>query len=66
MVKWPGISGMPQAVRAVANANGANSISIFAPCHRVIGSDHSLTGYGGGLSAKRFLLELESQPRLML
>lgn len=58
--------GMPQAVRAVANANGANSISIFAPCHRVIGSDHSLTGYGGGLSAKRFLLELESQPRLML
>lgn len=58
--------GRPQAVRAVANANGANSISIFAPCHRVIGSDHSLTGYGGGLSAKRFLLELESQPRLML
>jgi len=58
--------GRPQAVRAVANANGANSISIFAPCHRVIGSDHSLTGYGGGLSAKKFLLELESQPRLML
>lgn len=51
--------GMPKAVRAVANANGANSMSIFAPCHRVIGSDHSLTGYGGGLSAKRFLLELE-------
>ena len=46
--------GRPQAVRAVANANGANSISIFAPCHRVIGSDHSLTGYGGGLSAKSF------------
>lgn len=36
--------GMPKAVRAVANANGANSMSIFAPCHRVIGSDHSLTG----------------------
>lgn len=51
--------GMPKAVRAVANANGANSMSIFAPCHRVIGSDHSLTGYGGGLAAKRKLLELE-------
>lgn len=51
--------GMPKAVRAVANANGANAISIFAPCHRVIGSDHSLTGYGGGLEAKRMLLELE-------
>lgn len=51
--------GMPTAVRAVANANGANSISIFAPCHRVIGSDNSLTGYGGGLEAKRRLLELE-------
>lgn len=52
--------GMPKAVRALANANGANSISIFAPCHRVIGSDHSLTGYGGGLDAKRKLLELEA------
>lgn len=52
--------GMPKAVRAVANANGANALSIFAPCHRVIGSDHSLTGYGGGLDAKRALLELES------
>lgn len=51
--------GMPEAVRAVANANGANSMSIFAPCHRVIGSDRSLTGYGGGLDAKRMLLELE-------
>lgn len=51
--------GMPKAVRAVANANGANSMSIFAPCHRVIGSDRSLTGYGGGLEAKRMLLELE-------
>ena len=52
--------GMPKAVRAVANANGANSMSIFAPCHRVIGSDRSLTGYGGGIDAKRYLLELES------
>ena len=51
--------GMPKAVRAVANANGANAISIFAPCHRVIGSDCSLTGYGGGLETKRALLEQE-------
>ncbi|WP_296124989.1 methylated-DNA--[protein]-cysteine S-methyltransferase [uncultured Bacteroides sp.] len=50
---------MPKAVRAVANANGANAISIIAPCHRVIGSDHSLTGYGGGLTAKKMLLDLE-------
>ncbi|WP_455672403.1 methylated-DNA--[protein]-cysteine S-methyltransferase [Phocaeicola sp.] len=50
---------MPKAVRAVANANGANAISIIAPCHRVIGSDHSLTGYGGGLEAKKVLLTLE-------
>ena len=52
--------GMPKAVRAVANANGANAISIFAPCHRVIGSDGSLTGYGGGLAAKKMLLNLET------
>lgn len=51
--------GMPKAVRAVANANGANAISIFAACHRVIGSDGSLTGYGGGLDAKEYLLKLE-------
>lgn len=51
--------GMPKAVRAVANANGANVISIFAPCHRVIGSDRTLTGYGGGLSAKEYLLRIE-------
>ena len=50
---------MPTAVRAVANANGANALSIFAPCHRVIGGDWSLTGYGGGLHVKKFLLELE-------
>ncbi|MBO4965797.1 MAG: methylated-DNA--[protein]-cysteine S-methyltransferase [Muribaculaceae bacterium] len=52
--------GMPMAVRAVANAAGANSISIFAPCHRVVGSDRSLTGYGGGLDVKKALLQLES------
>lgn len=52
--------GIPTAVRAVANANGANPISIFAPCHRIIGSNGSLTGYGGGLAVKKFLIELES------
>ncbi|MCM1109468.1 MAG: methylated-DNA--[protein]-cysteine S-methyltransferase [Clostridium sp.] len=49
----------PAAVRAVANANGANALSVFVPCHRVIGSDRTLTGYGGGLTVKRFLLQLE-------
>ena len=52
--------GMPKAVRALANANGTNSISIFAPCHRVIGSNNTLTGYGGGLAAKEYLLNLEN------
>ena len=52
--------GKPNHVRATANANGANPISIFAPCHRVIGSTGNLTGYGGGLAAKKILLELES------
>ena len=51
--------GMPNAVRAIANANAVNAISIIAPCHRVIGSNGSLTGYGGGLERKRFLLDLE-------
>ena len=58
--------GMPKAVRAVANANGANAISIIVPCHRVIGSDHSLTGYGGGLAAKKKLLELEAVEKTLL
>ncbi|MCB9247431.1 MAG: bifunctional transcriptional activator/DNA repair protein Ada [Ignavibacteriales bacterium] len=49
----------PKSVRAVANANGMNKISIIIPCHRVIGSDGNLTGYGGGLWRKRWLLELE-------
>ena len=53
--------GMPNAVRVVANANAVNAISIIAPCHRVIGSNGKLTGYGGGLERKRFLLELETQ-----
>lgn len=49
----------PNAVRAVGLANGRNPISIIVPCHRVIGADGSLTGYGGGLERKRFLLALE-------
>jgi AraC family transcriptional regulator, regulatory protein of adaptative response / methylated-DNA-[protein]-cysteine methyltransferase len=51
--------GKPECVRAVANANGMNRISILIPCHRVIGSDGHLTGYGGGLWRKKFLLDLE-------
>lgn len=50
---------MPNAVRAVASANGMNKISILIPCHRVIGTDGSLTGYGGGIWRKKWLLELE-------
>mgnify|MGYP003591412115 FL=1 len=49
------------AIRAVANANGKNKIAILVPCHRVIGSDGSLTGYAGGKKRKQFLLELESK-----
>lgn len=52
--------GMPKGARAVANANGANSMSIFAPCHRIIGSNKSLTGYRGGLEAKEYLMKLEN------
>lgn len=51
--------GRPRAVRAVGAANGANPLSILMPCHRVIGSDGNLTGYGGGLPAKRWLLAHE-------
>ena len=51
--------GNPDAVRAVARANGDNRMAILIPCHRVIGADGSLTGYGGGLRRKKFLLELE-------
>lgn len=52
--------GRPTAVRAVANANGSNKISIVVPCHRVIGSNGTLTGYGGGLARKEWLLDMES------
>lgn len=51
--------GNPDAIRAVAAANGANAISILIPCHRIIGSDGSLVGYAGGLEAKKKLLRLE-------
>ncbi|MCW8954810.1 MAG: methylated-DNA--[protein]-cysteine S-methyltransferase [Sulfurimonas sp.] len=52
--------GNEKAVRAVANANGANAIGIIIPCHRIIGSDGSLTGYAGGLPFKKKLLDLEN------
>lgn len=51
--------GSPGAARAVGLANGSNPISIVVPCHRVIGSNGSLTGYGGGVERKQFLLDLE-------
>lgn len=54
--------GKAKAVRAVANANGANAISIVIPCHRILGSNGDLTGYAGGLSTKKKLLELEQNP----
>ena len=53
--------GQPTAVRAVARANGDNRVAIIIPCHRVIGSDGQLVGYGGGLWRKRKLLELEGR-----
>jgi methylated-DNA-[protein]-cysteine S-methyltransferase len=53
--------GKPHAVRAVGAANGANPIALIVPCHRVIGSDGSLTGYGGGLPRKKWLLAHESR-----
>lgn len=53
--------GNPKAVRAVAAANGANALSILVPCHRVVSSDDRLTGYAGGIKAKRWLLEKENR-----
>lgn len=55
--------GNVKGVRAVAGAIGANGISIIIPCHRVIGSNNALTGFAGGLAAKRFLLNLENRNR---
>ena len=51
--------GRPTAVRAVGHANGANPVALVVPCHRVIGSNGALTGYGGSLPRKRWLLEHE-------
>jgi methylated-DNA-[protein]-cysteine S-methyltransferase len=56
--------GRPAAVRAVGAANGANPIPIIVPCHRVIGSNGSLTGFGGGIDVKRWLLDFEQNLRL--
>jgi O-6-methylguanine DNA methyltransferase len=55
--------GNPRAVRAVARANGQNPIAIVVPCHRVVGADGSLTGYGGGVERKQRLLDLEGGVR---
>ena len=52
--------GAPAAVRAVGAANGANPVALIVPCHRIIGADGRLTGYGGGLDRKRWLLEHEA------
>jgi methylated-DNA-[protein]-cysteine S-methyltransferase len=54
------VIGSPDAVRAVAKANGDNRIAILIPCHRVIGANGELVGYGGGLRRKQYLLKLES------
>jgi methylated-DNA-[protein]-cysteine S-methyltransferase len=56
----------PNAVRAVGAANGANPIPIIIPCHRVIGANGTLTGYGGGLHIKRALLAIEQPQRTLL
>lgn len=58
--------GRPKAVRAVGAANGRNPIPIIVPCHRVIGSNGSLTGFGGGLGTKQALLRLEAENRGLL
>lgn len=55
--------GNPKASRAVGMANHRNPVAIFVPCHRVVGADGSLTGYAGGLSLKKYLLDLEKQSR---
>jgi methylated-DNA-[protein]-cysteine S-methyltransferase len=57
--------GRPGAARAVGLANGRNPIGIIVPCHRVVGATGSLTGYGGGLSRKRYLLDFEHRSALM-
>lgn len=58
--------GSPNAFRAVGQANGRNPISIVVPCHRVIGADGRIAGYGGGVDRKRFLLDLEATGRRLI
>lgn len=58
--------GQPEAARGVGAANGSNPIPIVIPCHRVIGASGALTGFGGGLDTKRWLLDHERQPSLFL
>ncbi len=58
--------GNPAACRAVGAANGANPLPLVIPCHRIVGASNKLTGYGGGLDAKRWLLSLESPALLAL
>ena len=58
--------GNEKAIRAASSANGKNRIGIIVPCHRVIGSDGSLTGYAGGLHRKQYLLNLESNQDLLI
>jgi methylated-DNA-[protein]-cysteine S-methyltransferase len=58
--------GQPKGVRAVGRANGDNRISIIVPCHRVVGSGGELTGYGGGLWRKKYLLSLEQSESFTL
>ncbi|MDE5969607.1 MAG: methylated-DNA--[protein]-cysteine S-methyltransferase, partial [Muribaculaceae bacterium] len=68
-VSYSGIAkdtGNPSAIRATANTIGSNRLWIFIPCHRVIGANGRLTGYAGGLEAKKFLLDLEAKNRLKL
>jgi methylated-DNA-[protein]-cysteine S-methyltransferase len=60
------VIGKPSAMRAVGAANGRNPIAIVVPCHRVIGADGSLTGFGGGIERKKFLLGLEQGNELPL
>jgi len=59
-LRLAGKTGNEKSIRAVAAANGANALSIFIPCHRVVGSSGALTGYAGGVAVKRKLLQLET------
>ena len=66
MQSWPASAGFPGSARAAGAATGRNPISIIVPCHRIVGSNGSLTGYAGGLDRKRALLALEGIGRDLL